>query len=79
MAKQEALLGRGARVESSRVREPRRTALPRDCLVHAPRLSLANHSVSGSFQVAQMSLGQDGLQGGFWEVAGRLVPPFDFS
>ena len=28
LTKQETLLGRGARVESSRVREPRRTALP---------------------------------------------------
>ena len=29
LTKQEILLGKGARVESSRVREPRRTALPR--------------------------------------------------
>ena len=29
MTKQEALLGRGAQTQSSRVREPRRTALPR--------------------------------------------------
>ena len=29
LRKQETLLGRGAWVESSRVREPRRTALPR--------------------------------------------------
>ena len=28
LIKQEILLGKGARVESSRVREPRRTALP---------------------------------------------------
>ena len=28
LTKQETLLGRGARTESSRVREPRRTALP---------------------------------------------------
>ena len=28
LTKQEILLGRGAQVESSRVREPRRTALP---------------------------------------------------
>ena len=28
LTKQETLLGRGAQVESSRVREPRRTALP---------------------------------------------------
>ena len=29
LTKQETLLGKGTRVESSRVREPRRTALPR--------------------------------------------------
>ena len=29
LTKQETLLGRGTRAESSRVREPRRTALPR--------------------------------------------------
>ena len=29
LAKQETLLGQGAQAESSRVREPRRTALPR--------------------------------------------------
>ena len=29
LAKQETLLGKGARVEGSRGREPRRTALPR--------------------------------------------------
>ena len=29
LTKQEIVLGKGARVESSRVREPRRTALPR--------------------------------------------------
>jgi len=29
LTKQEILLGKGVRVESSRVREPRRTALPR--------------------------------------------------
>ena len=29
LKKQETLLGKGARVESRRVREPRRTALPR--------------------------------------------------
>ena len=29
LTKQEVLLGKGTRVESSRVREPRRTALPR--------------------------------------------------
>ena len=33
------------------------------------RLSVANHSDSGSFLVAHASLGQDGFQqGGFWEI-----------
>ena len=45
-------------------------------------LSLANHSDSGSFLVAQASLSQDGFQrGGFWEV-GRpcgLASPLDLS
>lgn len=44
----------------------------------APRLSLANHCVSGSFLVAHASLSL-GFQGGSWEVAGMLVLPLDFS
>ena len=44
----------------------------------APRLSLANHSVSGSFLVAHASRSL-GFQGGSWEVAGTLVLPLDFS
>ena len=32
LAKQEILLGRGTQVENSRIREPRRTALPRGSL-----------------------------------------------
>ena len=44
------------------------------------RLSLANHSDSGSFLVAHTLLSQDGCQGGgFWEVVGRVESPFDLS
>ena len=62
--------------ESRRVREPRRTALPRGLksqvlrqLGLASRLSLANHSDSGSFLVVQALFSQNGFQwAGFWEV-----------
>ena len=40
-------------------------------------LSLANHSDSGSFLVAQALLSQDGCQRGFWEAVGHTVSPFD--
>ena len=73
--KQETLLGRGARAESSRVREPRRTALLRGLksgfmvMGLVSRLALASHlasahiwSDSGSFLVVCASLSQDG----FW-------------
>ena len=62
LTKQEILLGKGTRVESSRVREPRRTALPwltvSDFMVMGlvSRLSLANHSdsvFSGGAGIAQ--------------------------
>ena len=65
--KQETLLGKCDRVESRRVREPRRTAPP--CAVAVLgvmvmglvcRWSLANHSNSESFLVAQALLSQDG-------------------
>ena len=43
-----------------------------------PRLSLANHSDSGSFLVGHALLSQDGCQQeGFWEVEGHMVLPFD--
>ena len=42
--------------------------------------SLANHSNSESFLVAQASLSQDGCsREGFWEVDGHTVSPFDLS
>ena len=43
-------------------------------------MSLANHSDSGSFLVVPASFSQDGRQrGGFWEVVGHVVSPFDLS
>ena len=43
-------------------------------------LSLASHSDSESFLVVQALFSQDGCQReGFWEVAGRVVSPFDLS
>ena len=42
------------------------------------RLSLANHSDSGSFLVGHALLSQDGCQReGFWEVEGHMASPFD--
>ena len=42
--------------------------------------SLANHSNSESFLVAQASLSQDGCyREGFWEVDGQVVFPLDLS
>ena len=62
LIKQEILLGRGARVESSRVREPGRTAVTWLAVLGfmvmglVSRLSLANHSDSESFRVAHALL-----------------------
>jgi len=68
LTKQEILLEKSTQVESSRVREPRRTALPAAWLAVSGFMvmglvsgwSLANHSNSESFLVAQASLSQDG-------------------
>ena len=67
LTKQEILSGKGTQVESSRVREPRRTALPRGSQSQGFMVmgsvswwSLANHSNSESFLVAHASLSQDG-------------------
>ena len=66
LTKQEILLGKGTQVESSRVREPRRTALLRGSVSGfmvmglVSRWSLANHSNSESFLVVHTSLSQDG-------------------
>ena len=86
LTKQEILLGKGTWVESRRVREPRRTALPHGSQLGfmvmglVSRLSLANHSDSESFLVVQALFSQDGCQReGFWEVVGQVVSPFDLS
>ena len=43
-------------------------------------LSLASHSDSESFLVVLTLFSQDGCQrGGFWEVVGHVVSPFDLS
>ena len=79
LTKQEILLGRDTWVESSRVREPRRTALPHALMVIGlvSRSSLANHSDSQSFLVVHASLSQDGCQReGFWEVVRHVLLTF---
>ena len=82
LTKQEILLGKGAWVQNSRVREPRRTALPCGFMVMGliSGLSLANHSDSESFLVVHTLFSQDGCQReGFWEVVRHVVSPFDLS
>ena len=81
LTKQEILLGKGSRAESSRVREPRRNALPVlgfMVMGLVSGLSLANRSDSESFLVVHALFSQDGCQReGFWEVAGHVVSLFD--
>ena len=67
LTKQEILLGKGARVESRRVREPRRTRSATWLTVSGfmvmglvSGLSLTNHSDSESFLVVQALFSQDG-------------------
>ena len=59
LTKHEILLGKGTQVESSRVSEPRRTALPQ--------------TDSESFLVVQALFSQLGCQRGFWEVFRHVV------
>ena len=68
-------------MKSSRVREPRRTALPHFMVIGlVSRLSLANHSDSESFLVVHALFSQDGCQReGFWEVVRHVVSSFDLS
>ena len=80
LTKQEILLGKGTWAESRRVREPRRTTLVFTVIAFVSGWSLANHSASWSFLVVQALFSQDGCQrGGFWEVVGQVVSPFDLS
>ena len=84
LTKQEILLGKDTQVESSRVREPRRTAVTWLAVSGfmvmglVSGLSLANHSDSESFLVVNALFSQDGCQReGFWEVVRHVVSPFD--
>ena len=81
LTKQEILLGKGTRVESSRVSEPKRTALlaVSGFMVMGliSWLSLANHSDSESLLVVHALFSQDGCQEGFWEVVAYVVSLFD--
>ena len=83
LIKQKTLLGRGTRVESSRVRQPRRTALHVACSLrfHGNGVSFrvvsgqssclaCSWSDSGSFPVVRASLSQDGSS---VMVSGRLA------
>ena len=85
LTKQEILLGKGTRVESRRVREPRRTPLSHGwrsgfmVMGLVSGLSVANHSDSESFLVVHTLFNQDGCQReGSWEVV-RHVVSFDLS
>ena len=87
LTKQEILLGKGTRAESSRIREARRTALSHGfavsgfmVMVLVSGLSLANHSDSESFLTVHALSSQDGCQReGFWEVVRHVVSPFHLS
>ena len=61
LTKQEILLGKGTRVESSRVREPVWLTMSGFMVMGLVSLwCLANHSNSESFLVVHASLSQDG-------------------
>ena len=76
LTKQEIFLGKGTWAESTRVREPRRTAVPCGLQSYVDkflccsfmliglisRLSLANHSDSESFLVVHALFSQDGCE-----------------
>ena len=80
------LLGRDTQAETSRVREPRRTAVTwltvSGFIVMGlvSESSLANWSNSESFLVVCALFNQDGCQQkGLWNVVGHVVSPFDLS
>ena len=86
LSKQETLLGRGTRAESSRLGSPGELL----CRVaHSFRFygdGISFQVVSGqlfwprSFLMIQALLNQDECQEeGFWEVVGHVVSPFDLS
>ena len=79
--------GRGAQEESGRIRGTQENCSATWLTVSGitvmglvPQFSLAHCSDSRSFLVVHALLSQDGCQqGGFWEVAGHMAPPFDLS
>ena len=77
LTKQEILLGKGTWVESRRVRESRRTALPCGFMVMGliSGLPLANHSDSESFLVMNRSAKMDAREkdSGRWSDMGCLL------
>ena len=85
LTKQEILLGKGTWVESSRVREPRNSSVTwltvLDVMVMGLVSGVFSQSYdSESFLVVHALFSQDGCQrGGFWEVVGQMVSPFDLS
>ena len=80
LTKQEILLGKGTQVESRRVREPRRTALPCFLVIGlVSGLSLANHSDSRVLTGGARLVQQRWMPERFWEVVGHVVSPFDLS
>ena len=75
---------KGPPSRDSRVREPRRTTLPRGSGSRGDGISFwvvfTNHSDLESFLVGHALFSQDGCQQeGFWEVVGHAVSPFDLS
>ena len=80
------LIRKGTRVESTRVRQTGRTALPHgsQSRVYGDGISFQvvfrQSFWSESFLVVHASLSQDGGQWeGFWEMVGHVVSPFDLS
>ena len=81
LTKQKTLLGRSAQAESRRVRKPTWLKVSGFMVMGlVSRLSLVNHSDSGSFLVVHTVLRQDGCQRErFWEVEEHGASPFELS
>ena len=84
LTKQEILLGKGTRVESSRVREPGEQLCYIACSLRfyghgiSFWVAFSQTSDSESFLVVHALFSQDGCQRErFWEVVGQVVSPFD--
>ena len=87
LTKQEIFLGKGTRVESSRVKGTQENSSVSWLAVSGfmvmglvSGLSLANQSDSEFFLVVHALFSQDGCQKeGFWEVGRQVMSPFDRS